>query len=178
VPGFGSLAVGVNEYDDPATTLVAGVPEISGGEFVTVIENGASGVDTYPSLTLMTRFEYVPVCAVAGVPCNWPVLLLNVAHGGVVLMLKLNVVPGFGSLAVGVNVYGVPAATLVAGVPEITGGVFVTVIENAASAVDANPSLTPIAMPFVVPMWAAVGVPCKEPVAVSNVAHAGMFTML
>ena len=178
MPGFGSLAVGVNEYADPATTLVAGVPEISGGEFVTVIENGASGVDAWPSLTLMTRFEYVPVCAVAGVPWSRPLVESNVAHGGVALMLKLNVVPGFGSLAVGVNEYGVPAGTLVAGVPEITGGVFVTAIENAASGVDARPSLTRITMPFVVPMWAAAGVPCSVPVAVLNVAHVGMFTML
>jgi hypothetical protein len=103
---------------------------------------------------------------------------LKVAHGGVWFRLNVNVVPGSGSLAVGVNEYSAPAATLVAGVPEITGGVFVTVIENAASAVVASPSLTLITMPLVVPMSAAPGVPCKAPVAVLKAAHAGMFTML
>ena len=54
-------------------------------------------------------------------------------------MLKVSVVPGFGSLAVGVNEYAAPAATLAGGTPEITGGVFVTSIENAASS---SPSMT------------------------------------
>jgi hypothetical protein len=152
VPAFASLAVGVNEYAAPAATIVGGTPEIAGGALVTVIENAASEVDACPSFTLITRFEYVPVCAVDGVPWRRPLVESNVAHGGVVLMLKINVVPGFGSLALGVNEYGSPAATLVAGVPEITGGVFVTAIENAASGVDARPSLTLITMPFVVPI--------------------------
>jgi hypothetical protein len=178
VPAFASLAVGVNEYDAPAATVVGGEPEITGAAFVTVIENAASDTDACPSLTLITMSEYVPVCAVAGAPCSRPVLPSNVAHGGAWLMLKLSVVSGFGSLAVGVNEYDVPAATVVAGVPEMSGAVFITVIENASNDVDARPSLTLITTPSVVPISAAVVVPCKEPVVSLNVAHDGAFTML
>ncbi len=50
-------------------------------------------------------------------------------------MLKVRVVPEFASLAVGLNEYAAPAATVVTGTPEITGGVSVTgfVIEKAGS---------------------------------------------
>ena len=67
-------------------------------------------------------------------------------------MLKLSVVPAFESLAVGVNEYDAPAATVVGGEPEMTGAVFVTAIENAGSDTDAWPSLTLISMPLVVPI--------------------------
>src|SRR4026209_2094386 len=46
----GSLALGVNEYDGPATTVVAGWPPISGaplGEASTSIANGASDAEAW-----------------------------------------------------------------------------------------------------------------------------------
>src|SRR5512139_4271200 len=99
--------------------------------------------------------------AVAGVPCRRPLLVLNVAQFGLLVMLNVNVVPALASLAVGVNVYCVPTVAVVAGVPEITGGVFeeATVIANAGSGVDALPSLTLITMLPKVPTLAAPGVP-------------------
>ena len=128
VPGFESLAAGVNEYDAPTATLVAGVPEITGAVFVTAIENAASETVACPSLTLITMPFVVPMWAAVGVPCKEPVVVLNVAHAGVVLMLNVSVVPAFGSLAVGVNEYGAPATTLVGGAPEMLGGAFGTAI--------------------------------------------------
>ncbi len=110
---------------------------------------------------------------VPGVPVRAPVVVLNVAHDGLLAILNVSVVPGFGSLAAGTNEYAAPTATDVVGTPEITGGVFVTVIENAANEAGSCPSLTLITMPFVVPMWLATGVPCRMPVVVLNVAHGG-----
>jgi hypothetical protein len=100
----GSLAVGVNEYEVPCITLVAGVPEIVGGRFgcVTTIENAASDADAWPSLTLIAMFAKVP--AALGVPCSRPVVVLNVAQLGLFATLNVSVVPASGSLAVGVNV--------------------------------------------------------------------------
>ena len=54
------------------------------------------------SLTLMPMFEYVPVCALLGVPDSLPVVVLNVAQAGLLVMLNPSVWPS-GSLAVGVN---------------------------------------------------------------------------
>ena len=48
----------------------------------TTIENAGSEAVRLPSLTLMPMFEYVPVCALLGVPDSLPVVVLNVAHAG------------------------------------------------------------------------------------------------
>src|SRR6185503_4277074 len=134
-----------------------------------------------PSLTPMPMFENVPTFELVGVPCNRPVVALNVAHAGRFVMLKVSVPPS-ASLAVGVNEYAVPAVTVVGGEPEIVGGWFgaaLTTIENVAScALPPCPSLTPMPMLANVPTLAVVGVPCSRPVAVLNVAHAGRLVIL
>ena len=89
----------------------------------------------------------VPTFAAAGVPCSLPLLALNVAQLGRLLMLNVSV-PPLASFAVGANEYSVPTVAVVGGVPEIVGGVFedATVIENACNGVDALPSLTLMTM--------------------------------
>jgi len=122
---------------------------------------------------------FVPTSLAEGVPCNCPVVVLNVAHAGLLVIENVNGSPS-GSLAVGVNEYAVPAVADVAGVPEITGGLFgaaFTTIEKAGSDADALPSLTPITMPLFVPTSLAAGVPCNRPVVVLNVAHAGLLVI-
>jgi hypothetical protein len=54
----------------------------------------------------------------------------------------------------------------------------VTVIENTASDALSVPSLTDMTMFDVVPASPPAGVPESRPVAVLNVAHAGLFMML
>jgi hypothetical protein len=126
-------------------------------------------------------FANVPTFALVGVPCNRPVVVLNVAHVGRFVMLNVSVPPS-GSLAAGVNEYATPAVTVVGGEPEIVGGRFgaaLTTIENVAScALPPCPSLTPMPMFANVPTLADVGVPCSRPVAVLKVAHVGRFVML
>ena len=46
-----------------------------------------------PSLTLMAMFEYMPVCALLGVPDSLPVVVLNVAQAGLFVMLNASVSP-------------------------------------------------------------------------------------
>jgi hypothetical protein len=87
----------------PCITDVAGVPDISGARFataVTTIENAGSCAAATPSLTLITMLLYVPTCVDVGVPCNRPVDVLNVAHGGAFVIENVNGLPS-GSLAVG-----------------------------------------------------------------------------
>src|SRR6185295_1512446 len=123
-------------------------------------------------------FANVPTFAFAGVPCRRPVVEVNDAQLGLFMMLNVSV-PPFASLAVGVNVYCVPAVAVVGGVPEITGGVFedTTVIANAGNGVDALPSLTLMTMLLNVPILLAPGVPCSKPVLVLNVAQVGRFAI-
>jgi hypothetical protein len=66
---------------------------------------------------------------------------------------------------------------LVGGVPEIVGPEDVTVIEKAGSAAEADPSLTLITMPDVVPTFAAVGVPLRSPELVLKLAQDGSALM-
>jgi hypothetical protein len=121
----------------------------------------------------------VPTVAAAGVPCNRPVVVLNVAHGGRLVIEYVNALPS-GSLAVGWNEYAVPTITEVAGVPEMTGarfGALETAIENAGSCALVCPSLTAITMLPYVPTWLVEGVPCSRPVDALNVAHDGRFVI-
>ena len=131
----------------PTVAVAGGVPEIVGGWFaaLTVIANAGSAADALPSLTLITML--LCVCAALGVPCSAPVLILNVAQVGRLLILNVSVPPS-GSFAVGVNAYAVPTVAVVGGVPEIVGGWFaaLTMIENAGNDADALPSLTLITM--------------------------------
>ena len=68
----------------PASTLVIGTPEITGGRFtgggVTKIVNDGSGTATCPSLTEIATSANVP--ALGGEPCSRPVAASNAAHAG------------------------------------------------------------------------------------------------
>lgn len=68
----------------------------------TLIAKAGSDLVAMPSLTLMTIFEYVPTCDEDGVPVSLPVLLLNEAQAGFILILKVSLLPS-GSDAVGWN---------------------------------------------------------------------------
>jgi hypothetical protein len=90
----------------------------------TTIANAGREAVRLPSLTLMPMFEYVPVCALLGVPDSLPVVVLNVGPGGLVGDAERE------RLALGVlrrRRERVSAAGLdeVGGVPEIVGGWFV-----------------------------------------------------
>ena len=113
----------------------------------TTIANAGREAVRLPSLTLMVMFEYVPVCALLGVPDSLPVVVLNVAQAGLFVMLNASVLPS-GSFAVGVNAYATACLDgrrrragdrrrLVRGPPEV-----LTVIENGGSDALATPSLT------------------------------------
>lgn len=83
-----------------------GEPEMPGGRFVvlpllmTVTENGGSETLCLPSLTLMTMFDVVPTREIPGVAVSLPVLVLNTAHAGWLLIEKVSLSPS-GSLATG-----------------------------------------------------------------------------
>ena len=62
--------------------------------------NAGNAALDVPSVTLITMFEYVPTFAAAGVPLNWPVLLLKVAQDGLLLIAKVSVF-ALGSVVVG-----------------------------------------------------------------------------
>ena len=83
--------------------------------------NAGKAADCAPSLTRITMFGKVPTLELVGVPVSEPEAMLNVPHEGMLVMLKLRVVPE-GPLAVGVNEYAWPAVTCVGGVPLIVGG--------------------------------------------------------
>jgi hypothetical protein len=68
----------------------------------TVMLNGASDADAWPSLTLIPMFANVPTFELDGVPLTVPFAMLNVAHEGRFCTEKLRVVPD-GPLAVGVK---------------------------------------------------------------------------
>lgn len=149
---------------------------------LTVMENEDNEVVALPSLTRITMFEYVPTCALVGVPDKRPVDVLKLAHAGLLEILNVNESP-FASFAVGVKAYALPTPTDVEGVPEMVGAVLlvepeVTPIANAGSEVVALPSLTRMTMFENVPTLELVGVPAKRPVDVLNVAHTGLLEML
>jgi len=93
---------------------------------VTVMVNAAREVVVLPSLTRITMPELTP--AAVGVPDNLPVLVLKLAQPGLFEMVNPNESRS-ASLAVGWKLYAVPTATVVTGVPEITGARLVDVVE-------------------------------------------------
>ena len=105
---LGSLAVGTNEYADPAVTLPGGDPEITGGGEVvdvpleTVMLKAGRAVDPYRSEAEMTMPENVSTSLAVGVPLNWPVVVLKAAHPGLFVMEK-RMVRRRGADAVGVK---------------------------------------------------------------------------
>lgn len=120
----GSEAVGWNEYPAPIVALVPGMPEIFGAWFVadfTLIENAGSDALDTPSETRMMMLLYFPMCDVDGVPPRRPDVLLNHAQAGLFEIEKVSVLPS-GSEAVGRNEYVTPTVALVAGAPDMTGG--------------------------------------------------------
>jgi hypothetical protein len=78
------------------------------GAAFTAMAKAGSDVVAMPSLTRMMMFEYVPICALVGVPASWPVAVLKLAQTGMPLMENDSVLP-FASLAVGRNEYPLPA---------------------------------------------------------------------
>ena len=66
----------------------------------TTIENAFSDALALPSLTAIVMLLFVPVDD--GVPYSWPLDVLNVAHDGLFVTLKVSLSP-FASLAVGVK---------------------------------------------------------------------------
>ena len=94
-----------------ATTVVAGVPEMTGGRLLppplppdvaTVSEKGGNEVCSEPSLALMTMPDVVPTLPLAGVPESRPVEVLKVAHAGRLAMDQVRARPS-GSLPDGVK---------------------------------------------------------------------------
>jgi hypothetical protein len=162
---------------------VTGAPLITGarlGAATTVTAKEARDAVVVPSETVMTMPEYVPTFALVGVPVKAPLAVLKLAHDGLPAMLNVSELPS-GSDAVGWKEYDDPTVTLVAGVPEITGGRLaggLTVIANAASETDVEPSDTEMTMPEYVPAFVVVGVPVSAPVAVLKFAHDGFPVML
>ena len=158
-----------------ACQLIVALP-VAGAVLVVVIENAGSEAVAAPSLTRMTMPLATP--AAVGVPDRRPVAVLNVAQLGRLSIVQASVSP-FASLALGWKEYCVPTVAVVDGVPLIVGAVFaaaLTVIVKALNDALVLPSLTLITMPLV--ELVAVGVPLNRPVAVSNVAHAGRWSMV
>src|ERR1700681_4052769 len=87
----------------------------------TSIEKSGRDALKVPSVTLITILEKRWAAAPDGaVPESSPVRVLKFAQDGAFRMLKVSALPS-GSPAVGVNAYWPPAATVVAGVPEMVG---------------------------------------------------------
>ena len=82
------------------------MPEIVGGAAagvaVTTMEKAAREALCVPSLTDMVMLESVPASELAGMPVRAPVVLLNVAHEGLLVIVKVSVAP-LGSVVVGVK---------------------------------------------------------------------------
>ena len=93
-------------------------------------------------------------------------------------MVKVSVLPA-GSLAVGVNEYAWPAATVAPAVPVMVGAsgaaAGVTWIVNAGSDVICAPLSAEMTMPAYAPLCVVAGVPESWPVAVLKEAQAGGF---
>jgi len=124
--------------------LTVGLPTAA----LTVIVKVGSAADALPSLTLIAMPGSVPTSAAEGVPLSCPVAALKLAHGGMLVIENVRVLPE-GSLAVGVKEYAVPTVALVPGDPEIVGpdAPDSTVIAKAGREALATPSLTLITIP-------------------------------
>ena len=149
---------------------------------ITVRSNGGSDAEApAESVTVITIPLVVPTSALPGVPLSLPVAGSNVAHDGLLVMLKVSVSPASRSDAVGVKLYAVSSATEVGGVPEMVGGslTLVTVRSNGGSDAETPAeSVTVITIPVVVPTSALRGVPLNTPVAALKPAHDGLLAML
>jgi hypothetical protein len=80
---FASLASGANEYVEPATTAVGGVPEMTGATLlgaIALIENRRDRLVLVPSLTVMRMLVQDPDAV--GVPLSTPVVVAKIAHEG------------------------------------------------------------------------------------------------
>jgi len=87
----------------------------------TAIANAANEADApFESVTVITMFEVVPVAL--GVPVKAPVVVLNVAQLGLLVIEKPNVSP-FASDALGLKLYAAPTTAEVDGVPVMVGAV-------------------------------------------------------
>src|SRR5690606_10781894 len=82
--------------------------------------NAGSAVRCVPSLAAIVMLEYVPTCDALGVPVNAPVVVLNEAHAGRLVIDQLSARPS-GSEPDGRKLYALPTAIEVAGVPVTTG---------------------------------------------------------
>ena len=112
--------------------------------------------------------------ALVGVSLNNPVELLNKSPGGILpVTLKLAALD-----EVGWKLYVLPTVALEFGVPEMVGRDMLTVMEKAASLAVRLPLTAAMVMLLVVPTSEPPGVPLKAPVAVLNVAQAGLLVMV
>src|SRR4029453_5348931 len=75
----------------------------------TVMENAARDRGTVPSLTEITMFDVVPASPAAGVPESVPSVVLNDAHEGLLVMLKVSLSRS-SSEAVGLKRYALARA--------------------------------------------------------------------
>ena len=142
------------------------------------MENGGSDAASMPSDAVMTILLVVPTSPAFGVPEIRPELTSNAAQAGRPAMLNERRSPSASEEA-GVKEYVVPTSTCLAGDPEIEGArlVALTRMVNDGNAAEDFPSLTTISIGPAKPASARVGVPLSDPVAVSNVAHVGLFWM-
>ena len=90
-------AVGVRRRGNQLSVAVPFVPPPAA---VTVMVNAGSDVVALPSLVEITMPEYVPTCAVVGVPESWALTMLNVAQAGLFVIENPRASPS-ASLTVG-----------------------------------------------------------------------------
>ena len=98
--------MGVNEYEEPTVTLLAGVPLIDGAWFgascTLIAKAGSEARPPLPSLTEITMLANAPTLLVPGVPLRRPLDPLKLAHVGLFVIEYVNTSPS-GSDADGVN---------------------------------------------------------------------------
>jgi hypothetical protein len=121
-----------------------------------VIANDASAALAVPLLTAMIMLDEEP--ATFGVPDNKPVVRSNVAHDGMLVIVKASV--PLALLTVGRKLYAFPTCAVVVGVPEICSVLAaLTVMLKAGKETLEVPSVTKIWIP--VWMRGVVGSPLK-----------------
>ena len=81
-------------YATPAVAVVPGFPEMVGAaggvSTPTVIAKAGSDAACAPSVTLITMPASEPTSPARGVPVSWPVVELNVAQAGLLVMEKVS----------------------------------------------------------------------------------------